>query len=74
MATTEGWVSSWSASLNGFKKAGTLVIDAKYGLALVGDVYTEFFLYFLPLDVLTGILWQLFRPFFRGLLRIPLVY
>ena len=39
MATTEGWVSSWRASLTGFKKAGSLVIDAKYDLALVGDAY-----------------------------------
>ena len=46
MATTEWWVSSRSASLHGFKKAGFLVIDAKYDMALVGDVDAEFFLHF----------------------------
>ena len=40
LATTEG--SLRSASLNGFKRADPLVIDAKYDLALVGDVYAEF--------------------------------
>ena len=40
LATTEG--SLRSASVNGFKRADPLVIDAKYDLALVGDVNAEF--------------------------------
>ena len=35
-----------SASLNGFKRADPLVIDAKYDLALVGEVYAEFSSFF----------------------------
>ena len=64
MATTEG--SLRSASLNGFKRADPLVIDAKNDLALVGNVLAEFFLRFLKFDVLTGFLWQLFCLFFQG--------
>ena len=42
------------------------MIDAKYDLALVGDVYAEVFLHFFKFDVLTAILQQLICPFFSG--------
>ena len=67
METTEGWVSPWSASLYDFKKTGSLVIDANYDMALVGDVYSEVFFHFLQFDALTATLWQLFCPFFQGI-------
>ena len=68
MAITEG--SLRSASLNGLKIADPLVID---DIPLVGNVLEEFFLHLLRFDVLTGIMWQLFCPFFGRLFRISMV-
>ena len=36
----------WEAFLHGFKISGPLVFDAKNDLALAGEVYPEFFLFF----------------------------
>ena len=69
MATTEGSLRSAS----GFKRADPLVIDAKYDLALVGDVYAEFSFFVFKFVVLTGLLWPVFCPFFRGFFRVPVV-